>query len=591
MYKILTNYDNHPINEDNSHISCPYPFENCLNEFEFKYIFEHNILKKICKNEDEWNAYMIHAEKYAFPGYTIIQCPVTSYNTYNPIKCNSNILVSNETIKETPIGGLIIQCDQNSSCLKKFCYYCKEKISFYFTECIECKTINENENPNVYNYYFNKITLLPIAHNNYSLDIDDDNIDDDDDNVQINLTYNECDYLYINKEITEDIAYDQIYNLILDANSYMICSICKISIYKTERCNSLSHHNIERCYACGRIGYQVKGLVEHWNGNGHNGCFRFNYDSFVTKHIPTYKCNDSYCHNHEKGDCKIEEHQIGIDDFKLTIKKAYIYHMLISLLPSIRYNVYDKLYSDLQNNQDNLDLLPYRQTFLFLEVYKKRYRDYNEDILYNNLYIEYPKNIIDYVFNKSHCIDVQEYIKLYSTQAQPANNYLYKTYDIPQYNITQNDEVSAWRNLLQLRLSYNNNDNNDNNSDNSNSETDNENNDFEVTAPLLSNHDDIDIERGESSMARHHVIYIRPIIEEDENENNEGIIINSSSNNYLYYTTNNYQNEDDQTNNQTNNQIEDDQTNNQIEDDQTNNQTNNQIEDDQINDDIYDEIE
>jgi len=466
LYKIATDYENHPINENNSHISCPYPFEDCISPFGFKYIFDHHLVKKICKNEEEWTTYITYADKYAFPGYTIMKCPVVSYYTS---RCNSNILIENKLIKETPIGSLIVQCDQNPTCLKKFCYYCHEKISFYYTECIDCKTTNENENPNVYNYYFNKPYLNDIRiHNDY--DSDDDN--DNEDNVV--LTYNESEYLYLNKEITEEIAFKQICDLINDVNSYMICPICKISMYKTERCNSLSHHNIERCYACGRIGYQIRGLVEHWNVNGVSGCFRFNYDYFVSKYIPSFKCNDTYCHNHDKGDCILKDHQEGIQNFKYTIKKSYIYHLIISLLPDIRYKVYDKLYTAFLNNPTHLDLLPYKQTLLFLEVYKKHYRDYNEQILYDAMSLEYPGNIINYVFDKSYCIDVTEYINTYSISQQQPQQQTTTTRPLYITNGTQPD-VSAWRNHINT-LYY---------TQEEEYDEDNEDSEFEISSPLL----------------------------------------------------------------------------------------------------------
>lgn len=402
--KLVNNYENHPINDSNSHLSCPYPFDDCVTSIGFKNIFDHNLIKKVC-NEQEWLNYISHAENYSFPGWTIIKCPILYYKMGERVLCNTDILLENEIIKNNGIGDLIIDCTQNPDCLKRFCFNCKQTLSYYQTDCYDCKTTYENENPYVFNYYFNKMKNI----------VDNINLD----NTIIN--YDEDSYLYKNNEITESIAVEEIINVIENTNLYFICPICKISLYKTERCNGLSHHNIERCYACGRIGFKTRGLGEHWNTNGLGGCFRFDHDAYVKNQVPSYKCNDSYCSNHDRGDCIEEDHQEGIKDLCNTRKKGYIYHMLKSLLPDIRLKVYDTLYNKLIDSKDS-DYLPYKQTLCLLSKLKSHIKDYSENVFYESINCIHPCNIPEFT-TKNTIIDTDDYLTSYGIKIKLSDSY------------------------------------------------------------------------------------------------------------------------------------------------------------------------
>lgn len=394
LRNFVNNYENHPINENNSHVYCPYPFKECVNKIGFKNTFNHNDIKKIFKSKKESNNYELHSSQYIFPGFTIIKCPLEVVNR----KCNADILIPNEDMKKEK-GELVLLCDQNVLCLRKFCFTCKKNVSYYASNCIDCMLTYENESPRMYNYFFNK--KISLAETNEDV---------------INLhTYRESEYLYINGEITKEIALTQLLELMENVDTYMICPICKISLYKTEKCNGLSHHHIERCYACGRIGYKIKGLEGHWSYDGVCGCYRFDSDVYVKTYIKNYKCLESFCSNHEIGDCSDPEHKQGIIDMFNTRKKAYVYHSLISLLADIRYDVYDELYDTLklQNKEELIELLPYKQTLKILEVKKDRIKDYTEDIVYDFLEFENPKNIEQYK-DKKYFINYEEYEFLYN---------------------------------------------------------------------------------------------------------------------------------------------------------------------------------
>jgi hypothetical protein len=397
LRKITHNYENHLINENESHIYCPFPFEKCENNLGFRYIFDHSLIKKVCRNEKEWQNYMDYSLQYEFPGYTKIKCPSLYYFKGENIICNSDILIETEEFKSKAIGELIITCDQNINCLKRCCYNCKKQISFYTNICYTCATTHENENPNVLNYFLNKTDI--------TLDIPSTSKNVDEFELESMSKYNPEDYLYYNKDITEEIALEQLKQVIDNYELYMICPICKISLYKTEKCNGLSHHNVERCYVCGRVGYKIKGLGDHWSPYGDNGCFRFESDSYIRYNLTSYICSDIICHNHDKGECNIPEHQEGIEDLDNLRKSSTILHIINSLLPNIRYNVYDKLHTHYINSKDKYHLIPYKQTLLLLEKFKSHSRDCTEKVIYDELKLKFPE-----FTDKSYTIDCTDYI-------------------------------------------------------------------------------------------------------------------------------------------------------------------------------------
>jgi hypothetical protein len=411
--KIIHQYDSHPINENNSLFSCPYPFEKCQNDMGFSYTYGHHLIKKICRTEREWNDYVRYTEQYAFPGFTMVKCP---FPVYLDGICNSIILVENTTLREAEIGHLIISCDQNPRCLKRFCYHCKTTISYSQSTCPECRLRYENEHPDVFNYYFTKDTTTPITEEILDRYNPDNPHQHEDDSGYHQLLFDEKDYLYLNKEITHDIAVKTIMTAIRDVHDYMRCAICDVSLYKTEKCNGLSHHGIERCYVCGRIGEKLRGLTNHWSASGIEGCFRFDNDNYVETYLPFYKCREIMCFNHEMGDCEIPEHQVGILSLVNARKCGYVYHMLKSLMPSIRYQVYDTLYDYYNTDEHKEDLyyLPYKQTLLMIEHAKARTRDYSEAVVYYKLGCRAPCDIPEFVTcGKGLTLAPEEYITKY----------------------------------------------------------------------------------------------------------------------------------------------------------------------------------
>jgi hypothetical protein len=367
---IVTDYTCHPINHEHSHMTCMYPFDNCYEKLPHHYLAE--IL-----THDQFIRYLCHAEKFEFPGYEKVKCPgkYWSHPDSQFIDCSGTILVNIAEINKSDIGDLVIYCRKGSgtgtACFGNFCYHCKKNLSFFQETCSDCKMKNENTNENSYNYFFNTPFHLPEC----SLFCSESDISNDWCICHLNSTLR----LFRNSEITFEIATTQLINLIDDINTFYICPICKIPMERTEKCNGVSHHDIERCYVCGRIGQEIRGLVDHWNQRGIGGCYRFSSDTYITENF-NYQCLENLCFNHEIGECAIPEHQPALISIQIDRKKAFLLHSINSLLPTLRFKVLDYLVEKYQGTP-NEDLLPKKSTLLFLMDHPERYLDYSECII------------------------------------------------------------------------------------------------------------------------------------------------------------------------------------------------------------------
>lgn len=433
LRRFVTDYENHPINENNSHVPCPYPFEPCTTPIGFQNVFTHTCIQKVL-DETQWNEYQTHASRFEFPGHTVVTCPMLVFSTTRFARepCGAVILVPNETIRSQPVGELIIECSQNARCLKRFCYTCKQPVSIISTVCYLCRNTHESENPDMFNYFFNK-----------NANATPDQVDYVHEESFRVFCIDESDYLYRNKELTAELAVEHIQRTIDDVDNYLICSVCKMSMYKTEKCNGLSHHNIERCYACGRIGFKIRGLADHWDTTGVAGCPRFDHDAYLRVHIPEFRCTEQ-CTNHDMGDCTVEDHQPGIQRLATERKRGYVYHMIKSLLPDIRFTVLDTLLERHHDNPDVYDILPFAQTLSFLQCHKQRARDYSEDVLYMQLHAKHPRDV---GLSKKTRVDPQQYL---SSHRLPDSE-RFEAYTSRQ-RLRIWESISAWRTIETLPL-------------------------------------------------------------------------------------------------------------------------------------------
>ncbi len=342
LHYLATSFgSNHPIGPMHPMIRCPYPFKNCLTPLTgLPNYFPHSVVEKVL-TADEQQLYVAHAHRYQFPGFELVQCPRPSrYGT----TCGAGILVSLDDVREAITGRLILRCDQSQLCQRQTCYHCKGLVHRSRDYCDYCLTSIENINPKLYNYYFHRV---------------DKRAGDGQHN------------LYRNEEITDEIVYQQLRDILSTERLEVRCTECLTFMFKTELCNTLEHCGIERCYSCGRSGTAARKIGDHWDSNGYKGCPRFDYSTFWNMIGGCkFRCLEGECYGADAGDCNIPEHIQGINNMIETRKRAHIYHAIKSLLPELRKQILEKLW--LTNN----DIRPYLP-----QCWSSDYRTYVPDIL------------------------------------------------------------------------------------------------------------------------------------------------------------------------------------------------------------------
>lgn len=321
--------ESHPINREHSLINCQYPFDTngCRSGIlEMPNYFSNSDIAKIL-TEDEFRAYEAHSMRFSFPEYELIACP----------RCDVMNVIPNEKIDSTAKGHLVIHCIQNQECRFSFCYHCQRSCS---TICFPCRLHHKHNDPESVNHFFLKElepTIEPIVEPLF-----EDMFTDVSAWSQSILTFasivsNRRASLYKNKELTIDLVVDNIRAICEAFTDYFSCPICRIILFKTEKCNGMAHCSVERCYSCGYISHPTDLLSDHWSERGQNGCPRFDTAPiWQTLTKGKFKCIEGICHSHDIGPCTMEGHQDGINLMEKLRQKAFIYHMILSLPDILR---------------------------------------------------------------------------------------------------------------------------------------------------------------------------------------------------------------------------------------------------------------
>lgn len=362
LRRMALNFDSHIIGKDHSNLYCPYPFNGgCKTVIDSLTYIDHSHVCKVLNPQEEAE-FLNYAYAWQFTGFFVEPCNA----------CESPLLVEYEVL-DKPIYERIIECDQTLTCVNtrhRFCMVCKRTVHSRQNICSVCELVDEYDNPDNYNYYFNKPIDEEAQTNAYDFSLER--------------------YVYKNKEITFEIAAEQIIKLIQDPHSWLICPLCKMAMIKTEKCNALVHHRIERCFACGKIGYNsYRALPDtHWMGSlSEIGCPRF-YNNHYYKMLG-YICVEADCFSHDIGDCKIEEHQTGIQNLERDRHKNYIYHAFKSLSPHIRVPLLTFLYKKTIDYSSIYELLPSTKVFDILRDFPEWNGLYTEQMVYDKLYETY----------------------------------------------------------------------------------------------------------------------------------------------------------------------------------------------------------
>lgn len=321
--RLALNFDNHSIGSEHAFVRCQPTFADspCISNLGLPYYYTHFDIKKVLDDE-EFQQYNNHAERYQFPGYELIKCPRPLVHEGNMLKCNAGILVPFDEIQTAERGYLIIFCDQNDQCYRRTCYHCRNLVGRRAQYCMHCLTMNESHDPQAFNHYFYKPNKKPRDGQ---------------------------DIMFRNGELTLKLIVEQIKQIVDSDKPLTTCLECLIPIEKTEQCNTLTHCSIEKCYCCGRSGTEHQGLGDHWDTSGMHGCPRFDHSRYWNVMANCdFRCEESYCYNHDIGNCSVQDHQDGIKNMNFERKKCQVYHSIFSLLPQMRENVLKELWKNVK---------------------------------------------------------------------------------------------------------------------------------------------------------------------------------------------------------------------------------------------------
>lgn len=300
-----------PISQSNPNIYCQYPWAECGHKY------KRRSLKVFLK--EKYQLFLAAYMAFRFSGYLVKTCT-----------CTGRLLVARDDIEE--MGYNVMIC---GTCDNDICIDCMSSENLMGCVCMSCIYTNEYTNTNSFNYFFYKESGIGGI----------------------------CDYKIKNIDMTKDIALKQLINRFSPdprVELHIECPICKVSIYKTEQCNGISHCHVEICYSCGKFSDIGVPLADHWSATGSRGCPRFDQDPFW-KTVSDMKCVEGECYGHLIGPCTEQDHLDSILNYQEFRKKQHMYHALKSLLPHVRQSVIHQLPENLHK------YLPSKNIFVYLD--------------------------------------------------------------------------------------------------------------------------------------------------------------------------------------------------------------------------------
>ncbi len=294
----ILNYNNHPINFDYDKVRCFSPIDTCFQGRFNEYFYENYGFKNILSKE-EFQRFYDHYTFFKNKKYISVVCEEC---------CEFNIAFLQD-INFKRFGFNIFKCNY---CEASICIDCNKTLNYNITNCFSCMWKTENN----FEKKENKYIIKPL-------------------NERKSL----YDSFYTNDELTEEIVLKRI-NEIISNHHYIRCPVCYLFISKTEKCNGLNHCGYEICNICCRIGNPE--LDDHWSAVCNYGCPRFDNDPYWGTSFPSFLCREDTCYNHTLGECKLEEHVLGVKEMNAKVKEIAIYNVLKSLPEDLSYYIVGK---------------------------------------------------------------------------------------------------------------------------------------------------------------------------------------------------------------------------------------------------------
>ncbi|AVK74674.1 hypothetical protein pqer_cds_252 [Pandoravirus quercus] len=292
-------------------------------------------------------------DRHRFPGMEVIPCPlhtvvdrpVPAGRRRGPrvevIPCGAECIVEHDRVAQAVRGHLAIACTQNPRCAGTFCYHCRSRLPAGATRCGRCTHVAEHDNPEGINRYFYRPGLMAPAG---SGDKTGASVAEHIGHQAGNASGNGADaHLLRNREVTEEVAVDQIERMLAMDRVAQPCYRCGVPLLKSTECNALSHCGVQKCYMCGRNALAGGHLEpEHWDAHGSTGCPRYDHHAYWRTMKDPFVCAEGRCYSDVK-ECKVAAHRAGIEAMHAERRVWHAWGMLRSLAAPLRERVISRL--------------------------------------------------------------------------------------------------------------------------------------------------------------------------------------------------------------------------------------------------------
>lgn len=259
------------------------------------------------------------------------------------ISCPTYMCVQKKWAIENDVALLPLPRNTRDQPNTMFCRRCEnmELCNVYVEQpqpCYRCATQMECEMDNWWNRYI----VRPQWMNQYESFVR--NVSDEKSEWE---DYQNQKYIHLvkNKHLTVEMIWGQMENLLKQKVVHSECFKTGTMIYKTDKCNGLSHCGIEKCYISGRTTPLNEKLESsHWNPLGHCGAVpRFDNDPYWNQvAMCNWICQEGKCYNENK-DCTNILHAPGIKRYHEERKYYHVFHLLRSIPPQLKCKIYEEL--------------------------------------------------------------------------------------------------------------------------------------------------------------------------------------------------------------------------------------------------------
>jgi hypothetical protein len=150
-------------------------------------------------------------------------------------------------------------------------------------------------------------------------------------------------HLLRNREITEEVALEQIERVLSMDRVAQPCYRCGVPLLKSTECNALSHCGVQKCYMCGRNALAGGHLeADHWDAHGNVGCPRYDHHAYWRNMKRPFVCAEGRCYN-DTTECRVAAHRAGIEAMHTERRVWHVWAMLRSLSTLLRERLIDRL--------------------------------------------------------------------------------------------------------------------------------------------------------------------------------------------------------------------------------------------------------